>query len=231
MNEPRILPTRDGYDLWASTYDTMGNWLLALEEPEVERVLGDVRGLDLLDAGCGTGRHAIRLAGAGARVTAIDFSAEMLAKAQARPGADPVRFVVHDVTTPLPFAAGTFDRVLSALVLEHIPDLRAFFAELGRVTRPRGRIVVTAMHPAMFERGISARFRGSAGEEIRPRSYPATLADYIGAVNGVGLAVVGLTEHAVDEGLASRFPRAAGYLGSPALLVMTLAPGLDRRAT
>lgn len=225
MNEPRILPTRDGYDLWASTYDATSNWLLALEEPEVERALGDVPGLDLLDVGCGTGRHAIRLAAAGARVTALDFSTEMLAQARAKPGADLVRFLVHDVTTPLPFGAGTFDRVLSALVLEHIADLRSFFAELGRVTKQRGLIVVTAMHPTMFERGVSARFRGNSGEEIRPRSYPATLADYLGAVEGVGLAVVGLTEHVVDEGLAARFPRAAAYLGSSALLVMTLAPG------
>ncbi len=78
----------------------------------------------------------------------------------------------------------------------------------------------------MFERGVSARFPGGAGEDIRPRSYPATLADYLRAVDGAGL-----TEHAVDEGLAAHFPRAAAYLGSSALLVMTLAPGLDRRLT
>lgn len=204
---------------------------MALEEPEVERVLGEVRGLDLLDAGCGTGRHAVKLAAAGARVTALDFSEGMLARARARPCADLVRFLVHDLTAALPFAARVFDRVLSALVLEHIPDPRAFFAELGRVTRPAGRIVVTAMHPAMFERGISARFRGGASEEIRPRSYPMTLADYLGAVEGAGLAVLGTREHAVDERLAARFPRAGAYLGSPALLVMTLAPGHGRASS
>jgi len=70
-DRPRVLPTREGYDRWADTYDTMGNWLLALEEPEVDRALGDVADLDVLDAGCGTGRHALRLAEARARVTAI----------------------------------------------------------------------------------------------------------------------------------------------------------------
>ena len=72
-DEPRVLGTREGYDLWATTYDTMGNWLLALEEPEVDRALGLVAGSDLLDAGAGTGRHAIRLAAQEARVTAIDL--------------------------------------------------------------------------------------------------------------------------------------------------------------
>jgi hypothetical protein len=35
--EYRVMPTREGYDLWAATYDTMGNWMLALDEPQVDR--------------------------------------------------------------------------------------------------------------------------------------------------------------------------------------------------
>jgi ubiquinone/menaquinone biosynthesis C-methylase UbiE len=225
-DEPRVLDTREGYDLWAPTYDTMGNWLLSLEEPEVERALGPVTGLELLDVGAGTGRHAIRLAAQGARVTAIDFSAEMLAKARAKPDAAGVRFVVHDVTRPLPFADESFDRVLSALVLEHIrvPELQAFFAELGRVARPDGRIVVTAMHPAMFLRGTSANFRDDAGEQIRPRSYPARLSDYVMGALDAGLEIEGLTELDVDEAFAARHERAAKMLGWPALVVMRLRP-------
>jgi len=229
--DPRVLPTREGYERWARTYDTMGNWLLALEEPEVDRALGDVAGRELLDVGCGTGRHAIRLATAGARVTAVDFSEAMLAEARAKAGADRVRFLAHDVTARLPFEDRSFDRVLSALVLEHIADVRAFFAELGRVARHDGRIVVTAMHPAMFEKGISANFRDDAGAEIRPRSYPLTLADYLGGAVEAGLVVSGLSEHVVDEAIVARFARAERLLGWPALLVMTLAPGGDPRVS
>lgn len=220
----RVVPTRQGYDLWAAVYDTEGNPLLALEEPEVERALGDVRGLDVLDVGCGTGRHAVRLALSGARVTAVDFSEAMLAQASAKPGADGVRFVVHDVTAPLPFAAASFDRVLSALVLEHIADLDAFFRELRRVCRSDGRVVISAMHPAMLLRGVSARFRDEAGEEIRPRSYVAGLSDYVMAALRSGLRIERISEHAVDEALASRVPRAAKYLGWPMLAVFVLAP-------
>ena len=225
-DEPRIFDTREGYDLWAPTYDTMGNWLLALEEPEVDRALGPVAGMELLDLGAGTGRHAIRLAAQGARVTAVDFSAEMLAKARAKPDAARVRFVIHDVTRPLPFANGSFDRVLSALVLEHIqvPELHAFFTELGRVARPDGRIVVTAMHPAMFLKGTSANFRDDAGKQIRPRSYPATLSHYVMGALDAGLGIETLTELEVDEAFAARHERAAKMLGWPALLLMRLRP-------
>lgn len=223
MSEPRILPTREGYDRWAPNYDTMGNWLLELEEPEVDRALGDVAGLDVLDVGAGTGRHAVRLAAAGARVTAVDFSEEMLAKARAKPGADRVRWITHDVRTPLPFGDRSFARVLSALVLEHIPPagLTLFFGELGRVVLPDGRIVVTAMHPAMFLKGISANFHNEEGE-MRPRSYVATLSDYVMSAIDAGLEIVRLSEHSVDETIASRYERSRKLLGWPALFVLVL---------
>ena len=223
MSEPNVLPTREGYDRWAATYDTMGNWLLELEEPEVARALGDVDGLDVLDVGAGTGRHAVRIAERGARVTALDFSEEMLAKARQKPGADGVRWVVHDVAKPLPFEAESFDRVLSALVLEHIPvdGLASFLAELGRVARNNGVIVVTAMHPAMFLKGVSANFRDESGE-VRPRSYPATLSDYVMGAIHAGLVIVALEELSVDEELATRNERSRKWLGWPALFLMTL---------
>ena len=228
----RVVPAREGYDRWAASYDTEGNPLLALEEPEVDRALGDVLGRDLLDVGCGTGRHAIRLALAGARVTAIDFSEPMLAKARAKPGAERVRFLLHDVAAPLPFADASFDRVLCALVLEHVADPRAFFAELGRVTRPDGRAVVTAMHPAMFLRGVSARFLDEAsGELLRPRSYVLQLSDYVMGAQDAGLRILALSEHAADETLAARVPRAAKYVGWPMLLVMILTPGGEARVS
>ena len=223
MSDPRVLPTRDGYDRWAETYDTMGNWLLELEEPEVERALGDVAGRDVLDVGAGTGRHAIWLGEQGARVTALDFSEGMLAKARVKPGADRVRWLVHDFARPLPFSRHSFDRVLSALVLEHIPvdQLVAFFRELGRVARDDGVIVVTAMHPAMFLKGVSANFRDESGE-IRPRSYTASLSDYVLGAVRAGLVLDGLAELSVDSGLAARNKRSRKWLGWPALFVMTL---------
>jgi ubiquinone/menaquinone biosynthesis C-methylase UbiE len=221
----RDVDTREGYDQWAPSYDDEGNPLLALEEPEADKALGDVAGLDVLDAGTGTGRHALRLAARGARVTAIDFSDEMLAKARAKHGADRVRFENHDVTRLLPYADASFDRVLSALVLEHVPDVAAFLRDLGRVTRPDGWIVVTAMHPAMFLRGVSARFRDQeTGEFLRPRSYVMQLSDYVMGALEADLRIVSLVERAPDQALAARVPRAAKYVGWPMLFVMTLRP-------
>ena len=53
-----VLPTKEGYDRWSEIYEEDGNPLILLEEPHVERLLGNVTGLSILDVGCGTGRHS-----------------------------------------------------------------------------------------------------------------------------------------------------------------------------
>ena len=222
----RDLPTREAYDLWAEVYDRDGNPLIALEERHIGALIGEVAGLTVADVGCGTGRHALRLAAAGARVTALDFSPGMLAVAQAKPGAERVRFMRHDVTAPLPFENGTIDRVLCCLVLEHVVDLTGLCRELGRVCAPRGRgaIVISAMHPAMMERGVQARFYDPrTGERTQPASRPYAISDYVRAAREAGLTVERLEEHAVDESLAAAYPRGARYLGWPMLLLMKLS--------
>jgi malonyl-CoA O-methyltransferase len=223
-----LLPTRDGYDRWAEIYDAEDNPLIVLEERHVTGLVGDVRGLEVVDLGCGTGRHAITLAAAGARVTAVDFSESMLASARAKPGAADVRFVVHDLRRPLPFPEAAFDLVLCCLVLEHIGDLDGFFREVARVCRLDGRAVLTAMHPAMMLRGITARFTDpTTGRETRPQSYANQIADYVMAAARAGLRLDHLSEHPVDEELAARSPRSRRYLGWPLLLAMRLRPTAD----
>lgn len=224
MNDPTgPVPTREGYDRWAAIYDDEDNPLIAVEGPEVARVLGEVRGLAVLDVGCGTGRHSIELARTGAEVTGVDFSAGMLEKARRKKGAEAIRFLQHDASSPLPFEAGSFDRVISCLVVDHVRDLAAFFAELGRVCRPDGFIVVSVMHPAMMLKGVQARFKDPLTEEVvRPESVANQISDYVlGAINA-GLQIREMSEHAVGEEVVARAPRAEKYLGWPILLLMKL---------
>ena len=191
----------------------------------MDRLLGEVKGLTVLDVGCGTGRHAIRLAAAGAIVHALDFSAGMLEKARKKPGAAGVRFQVHDLAEPLPFPAGTFDRVLCGLVVDHIADLAGLFGEMLRVCRPTGCVVVTVMHPALMLRGVQARFNDpESGQVIRPASQAHELSDYILAAARAGCVFDHLSEHRVDDALAQRLERARRYLNWPMLFVMRLLP-------
>lgn len=221
-----VLPTREGYDRWSEIYDTEGNPLIALEEPHVRLLLGDVRGLAVADVGCGTGRHAVALAARGARVTAVDFSDGMMAKARTKNASFPVRFAVADLTQPLPFSTGAFDGLVCGLVLDHIENLSSLLGELRRICRPGGFAVISNVHPAMLLCGVEAHFTDPrTGREIRPRSVPNSISDYVMASLAAGWTLQHLSEHAVNQDLSERMPRAAKYLGWPLLLMMRLRNG------
>jgi SAM-dependent methyltransferase len=117
------------------------------DRPNTLALLGEVAGLDVLDAACGPGKYAEILLDQGARVTGFDLSPEMVRHAQARnPGRG--HFFVQDLAAPfntLPDAA--FEVVLCALALHYIPDWTLTLREFHRVLRPGGRVVVSMEHP------------------------------------------------------------------------------------
>lgn len=218
-----IVPTDAGYDRWAEVYDGEDNPLVLLEEKHIGQWIGNVAGLQVADIGCGTGRHAIRLAAAGGKVTGLDFSEGMLERARAKVGAEGVRFIRHDLTQPFPLGSGSFERVVCCLVLDHIADLKSFFSELARVCSPSGFIVISCMHPAMMLRGVQARFiEPASGRRIYPKSEPNQISDYVMASVQAGLRIEQMSERAVDAQLAEASPRAVKYLGWPLLLLMRL---------
>ncbi len=105
-----FLSVNEGYNLWAEFYDVEENPLIALEERAVDLALSNIMHLEIVDLGCGTGRQTLRLAGHGARMTGVDQSEGMLAKATAKPGASGVKFLHADLDKAFPFADGAFDR-------------------------------------------------------------------------------------------------------------------------
>ena len=160
VGKPELVPAQDGYDAWSEIYDEENNPLVVIEEELLQQLLGDVAGMEIADVGCGTGRHALNLAEAGAKVTAVDFSAGMLAKAQAKPGAERVVWSQHDLQSGLPFEDASFDRVLSCLVLDHVSDLESAMREMHRVCRPDGCVIISTVHPfSTFARIPSAFHR------------------------------------------------------------------------
>jgi ubiquinone/menaquinone biosynthesis C-methylase UbiE len=114
-------------------------------------------GEDVLDVACGTGNAALRAAQAGARVTAVDITPELLEEGRrlaAESGLD-VEWLEGDAEA-LPVAAGRFDVVLSVMGCMFAPRHRVAAAELARVLRPGGRLYVTGWAPdgamgAMFK--------------------------------------------------------------------------------
>lgn len=105
------------------------------------RRLGDVRGRFLVDVCCGTGDLAFALERAGARVLGVDFTLPMLNRARAKGAGGRARFVAGDALR-LPLADRRADGATIAFGLRNLADRRGGLAELARVVRPGGAVMV-----------------------------------------------------------------------------------------
>ena len=118
---------------WAQSYDAQMNPLLALEERYLKRMLPEIEGRDVLDAGCGSGRWLTYLAGKEPRsLCGIDASAAMIqvAERKAIPGVELFRCPCEST----PFAQDSFDLIFSSFVLGYVDDIERRI-EIDRIAR------------------------------------------------------------------------------------------------
>jgi demethylmenaquinone methyltransferase/2-methoxy-6-polyprenyl-1,4-benzoquinol methylase len=142
------------FDALAGRYDLMNDILsmgqVRLWRKSVQRILRVGPGDRVLDLAAGTGTSSVSFAASGADVVACDFSLGMLQAGQTRlDKSDPLRtktrgrvsFVAGDALH-LPFSDGAFDAVTISFGLRNVHGTREALAEMRRVTRPGGRLVV-----------------------------------------------------------------------------------------
>ncbi len=142
-------------DTVREVYDgKQGAWLIAcsmlsLHAPLGERIFStrkfDLSGRkQILDVGSGAGqiaKHLTKYADPDASITCFDISPGMVRRAVRRIKSDRPNYLVADLTQ-LPFAEGTFDCVTCGYVLEHLPDPKVGLAELHRVMKPGGSMLL-----------------------------------------------------------------------------------------
>jgi SAM-dependent methyltransferase len=116
--------------------------IVALHLKRYEFALPYCRGARVLDAGCGVGYGTAHLAQVAERVVGVDVSDDAVAYAHAHYAGPNVEFLVADVLE-LPFADDSFDVVCSFEIVEHVANAERFVAELARVLRPGGRLVLS----------------------------------------------------------------------------------------
>jgi SAM-dependent methyltransferase len=128
-----------------------------IDRPAMLALIGDVAGQDVLDVGCGPGFYSAAMAERGATVTGLDGSADMVRIAERTVG-ERGRFVQHDLEQPLPLADASFDLAVMALVYHHLHARRQLLAELRRVLRPGGRLLVSTTHPMSEQRWLGGSY-------------------------------------------------------------------------
>ena len=145
------MPKTD-YDEFAEAYsaDNEVNLLNGhYERPAMLSLAGDVAGRRILDAGCGSGPLSAALRDRGAIMTGFDLSTAMIELARRRLGED-ADLTVADLAKPLPYGDAAFDDVVASLVLHYLEDWTEPLAELRRVLKAGGRLILSVNHPILY---------------------------------------------------------------------------------
>lgn len=132
------------YDDFSSHYDRGRDrgYHALVDRLEADLVIEHARGARVLEVGCGTGLVLSKIASVAGHAVGVDLSRGMIEKARARG-----LTVVRGSATALPFLDDSFDVVYSFKVLAHVPAIEAALAEIARVTRPGGIMLLEFYNP------------------------------------------------------------------------------------
>jgi arsenite methyltransferase len=163
--------------------------------------LGAAPGERILDVGCGPGFYCAELlaeVGESGSVTGVDSSPAMLALAARRCASHDNVELLEGEAVDLPVRDESFDAALSVQVIEYVPDVEKALAELRRVLRPGGRVLIwdidwdtLSVHSG--DPGLSERVLRAWDEHLAHRTLPRTLA---GRLRAAGFEEVDMTAHA-----------------------------------
>jgi SAM-dependent methyltransferase len=208
------------------------------ERPAMLAALPPVDGRRILEAGCGAGWYTEQLLARGARVTAVDASAALVEHTRRRiaalPGDAAARAEVRqaDLREPLAFAAdGSFDGVVSALVMHYLRDWSTALAEFRRVLAPGGWLLFSTHHPAADAARLpeGASYFDVAQEEDHwqgigtVRFYRRSLTAISGALADAGLGIERIIEPQPTEAFRAAKPSSAERLMRQPEFLLVLA--------
>lgn len=198
------------YNQWAATYDIDRNLTRDLDALVTCNTLSHNHYRFILELGCGTGKNTVTLAPLAESLLALDFSAEMMAQAQAKVSDAHVQFQQADLTRPWPVENKTVDLIVCNLVLEHIAALDFIFQEAARVLVTNGRFFISELHPFRQYQGKKAVFEQD-GNTTEIKAFVHHISEFLQTATAYGLKLVRLNEwwHEKDQ---DKPPRLVSFL-------------------
>jgi malonyl-CoA O-methyltransferase len=219
-SNPTSTENRDGYDRWAAIYDGYVNSTVFVDDNAFPPVWAHLKDRKVLEIGCGTGRHTLRLAQAGNDVTGLDLSPGMLAEASRKLSRFPnVTLIEGDLLTA---NLSGFDAVVTALVLEHIADLDTFFLQASAALIANGKLFLSEIHPDRIAGGTQANFTDAqTGEAVRLTSFAHAETDIQAAAARAGLRLIAHEDIIGDDRLPEHNPDWQRHVGRKMIRIWT----------
>jgi 2-polyprenyl-3-methyl-5-hydroxy-6-metoxy-1,4-benzoquinol methylase len=178
----------ESYARWRSS--RLGRITDGLERQLLLELLGGVAGKTLLDVGCGDGELASELSRRGAIVTALDADSMMIAAAQRRSEIENTQLrLIEGQAERLPFDDESFDFVLAVTVLCFVQDAERAVAEMARVLKPGGRLVIGELGRWSLW-AVHRRVRGWLGDSTWQAAMFRTAAELRALVEVTSLNVI-----------------------------------------
>ena len=201
---------QDAYTRWSTTYDSDRNLTRDLDEMATRHALLSGSYESVMDMGCGTGKNTALLSRISRKILAVDFSSGMLKQAKEKIDHENVLFVVADLTKPWPCKSQAFDLIVCNLVLEHIEDLTAVFAQASLALANGGLFFISELHPFRQYQGTQAVFQNDR-ETVRIRAFVHHLSAFIDSAKQSGFVLRRMKEwwHEEDQ---NKLPRLVSFM-------------------
>lgn len=204
------MSVQKAYDSWSQQYDTNINKTRDLEARALREMLDGIEFDNCLEIGCGTGKNTAWLMTRTKNLTAVDLSAEMLAKAKQKISSTHVTFVQANILEPWDFASTKYNLVCFSLVLEHIEHLEPVFEKVSNVMEAGGHVYIGELHPFKQYNGSKARFDTEEGEEV-VTCFNHHFTDFTNAAAKHGFSITAIQEY-FDEDDRNQVPRILAML-------------------
>ncbi len=185
-----VVDALEGHAVWSATYDEAPNALLELERRTVATWLPPLESKTVADIACGTGRWSRFVEKLGARTVGVDFSRPMLKRAHAR--------LIEGDALHIPLRNNCSDFTICAFAAGYMESPALLIAELSRITRKDGYVLVTDIHPIAIGSGWRRSFR-QGGEVFEIENRAHSIDALLASASRCGLALARMDEPVLGE--------------------------------